>query len=196
MTTAAMATRIHLTQGDDGNLAARLIGGEARAFDEVVAVYQQRVARLAYRLLGRDADLDDVVQEVFVVVFQKARRFRGDCSIWTWLTTITLNECRSRRRRMSLFRRLRWRVVKGNSEPSADRGAIENERERRVRGAIDELADRDREVIVLHYLEGFRTAEIATMLGATANTIEVRLHRARQKLKLILADVSEEFEHG
>jgi RNA polymerase sigma-70 factor (ECF subfamily) len=61
-----------------------------------------------------------------------------------------------------------------------------------VREAVARLPARDREVIVLHYLEGMRPADIAEVLGASANAVEVRLHRARTKLK---ADVefSEEF---
>jgi RNA polymerase sigma-70 factor (ECF subfamily) len=195
MSPAAMSTRIPLSQADDTNLMARLVGGEAKAFDQLVALYQQRVARLAYRLLGRASDVDDVVQEVFLVVLRKCGRFRNDCSIWTWLTTITLNQCRSRQRRLSLFRGIRRRLTPKESESPADRHAIQDETYRRVRAAVDGLPSRDREVIVLHYLEGHQTAQIAKMLGAAVNTIEVRLHRARQKLKGVLADIALEFRN-
>ena len=195
MSTAAWPTRIPLTQADDANLVARLLGGEAQVFDQLVALYQQRVARLAYRLLGQSGDVDDVVQEVFVIVLEKAHRFRGDCSVWTWLTTITLNQCLSRQRRLSLFRRIRWRLTHRDSESPADCRAMQDETNRRVRLAVDELPSRDREVIVLHYLEGHQTADMAKMLGATVNTIEVRLHRARRKLKTVLADIATEFRN-
>jgi RNA polymerase sigma factor (sigma-70 family) len=187
-------TRAPLIQPDDNNLIGLLIGGEAQAFDQLVALYQQRVTRLARRLLPNGSDVDDVVQDVFLAVFEKSRSFRGDCSIWSWLTTITVNQCRSRQRRLWLFHRMRWRLVRSEIEPATDSAAID-ETSRRVRSAVEKLASRDREVIVLHYLEGHRASDIAIMLGATTNTIEVRLHRARRKLKAALADIAQDLEH-
>ncbi len=77
---------------------------EAVALEDLVAEHQQRVAGLACRLLGRRDDVADVVQEVFLAAFRNLRRFRGESSVATWLTTITVNKCRShiRRRRLSV----------------------------------------------------------------------------------------------
>src|SRR5262245_50155020 len=69
-------------------------------FEQLVAQHQSRVARLAQRLLGwRDADVQDVVQEVFVCAWAHLASFRGESSIETWLTRLTINQCRSHRRR-------------------------------------------------------------------------------------------------
>jgi len=77
---------------------------EAVALEDLVAEHQQRIAGLAYRLLDRPDDVADVVQEVFLAAFRNLRRFRGESSLATWLTTITVNKCRShvRRRRLGL----------------------------------------------------------------------------------------------
>src|SRR5947209_5770914 len=106
MTTAGTAEGFALTSSDTTTLERRFADGDAQAFEQVVALYQTRVARLASRLLGWRGDIndiDDVVQDVFLSALSKARSFRGESSLWTWLTIITLNRCRSQRRRAMLF---------------------------------------------------------------------------------------------
>jgi RNA polymerase sigma-70 factor (ECF subfamily) len=188
---------------DEAALARRFAAGDVAAFEEVVALYQHRVTRLANRLLGwggaRDAhDVDDAVQDVFLAALSNARRCRGGASgMWPWLATITVNTCRSIRRRAWV--RLRF-VRDLLSRPAVegvaadDDGLEADERLQAVRDAVSRLPGKDREVIVLHYLEGMRPADIADVLGASTNAVEVRLHRARAKLKVELA--LDEESHG
>jgi RNA polymerase sigma-70 factor (ECF subfamily) len=186
---------------DDVALARRFSAGEPAAFDEVVGLYQDRVTRLANRLLGwreaRDAcDVDDAVQDVFLAALTNARRYRGGAKgMWPWLATITVNTCRSIRRRawvrLRFVRELLARAPAAARDGSND-GLETDERLRQVREAVARLPARDREVIVLHYLEGMRPADIAEVLGASSNAVEVRLHRARAKLKAVL-EFDEEF---
>jgi RNA polymerase sigma-70 factor (ECF subfamily) len=176
---------------DEAALARRFAAGDASAFEAVVALYQARVTRLANRLLGwRDGhdahDVDDAVQDVFLAALTNARRCRGGASgMWPWLATITVNTSRSIRRRawvrLRFVRELLARPADMGDGP-AD-GLETDERHRHVRDAVSRLPGRDREVIVLHYLEGMRPADIAEVLGASPNAVEVRLHRARAKLK-------------
>src|SRR5215217_5846336 len=81
-------------------LAERLARGEADAFDELVGLHETRLTRLPYRLLGWRGDVADVVQEVFLSALLHASRFRGEASLGTWLTRITVNKCRSHQRRL------------------------------------------------------------------------------------------------
>lgn len=183
------------------SLAERFVRGEAGAFDELVALHQPRVTRLVHRLLGwrgARSDVDDVVQEVFLAALKAGPRFRGQASLATWLTTITLNQCRShqrRRRFASLF--LARRDHGNDSEPPASRppvghGLTGAETSARVRSAVQALPPRDREVVVLRYFESMTPAEIGTATGQSKNAVEVRLHRARARLAEALRDVSEE----
>src|SRR5581483_11223859 len=97
-----------LTEADEKILAEALAGRDPAAFERMVALYEPRVARLAQRLLGWDGDVDDVVQDVFLVALTKGG-WRGESSAWTWLTTVTLNRCRSRLRRRALWARFHLR---------------------------------------------------------------------------------------
>ena len=157
-----------------------------QSFDDLVRLHQPAVARLAHRLLGwRDRDaVEDIVQEVFLVALRRLEGFRGNSSLGTWLMGITLNQCRAHRRRSMLrmrwLRRLRDAGGKASPEPGDDTTEA-------VRWAVADLPPRDREVIVLFYLEQMPVAEIGRLLGARNNAIEVRLHRARQRLRERLA---------
>jgi RNA polymerase sigma-70 factor (ECF subfamily) len=177
---------------DDGDLVARHRAGDPSAFDELVVRHQHRVAALAHRLLGWPDDVDDVVQDVFLAALKGLPRFDGRSRLTTWLTAITVNACRSRqRRRASWLRRLAG--VRGTREPEAwnvappPQGEFEAGDE--VRRAVQSLPGKYREVVVLRYLEELSVREVAEALGVPTNTVEVRLSRARERLRIRLASL-------
>jgi RNA polymerase sigma-70 factor, ECF subfamily len=184
LTTLTVQTREDTRLGDrrdDIDAAA------PRDFNQIVALHHEQVSRLAHRLLGwRDRDaVDDVVQEVFLVALRRLKSFRGDSSLRTWLMGITINECRSYRRRSVL--RLTWLRDLWSRRNDDGKSPLREETSRQVRDAVAQLPPRDREVIVLFYLEGLSVSQIAQLVAVKNNAIEVRLHRARQRLKTQLA---------
>lgn len=181
-------------QLDEKSLAQRFAEGDAAAFEAIVAMHRPRITRLVYRLLGWPADVDDMVQEVFLSALTKCRKFRGESALATWLTVIALNKCRTHRR--SLLSR--WRTLRRASrrpiqmQAAADAATLKDDTLAQVRDAIKRLNARDREVIVLHYLEDRGVPEMAELIGIRNNAVEVRLHRARQRLKKLLEPLVEE----
>jgi RNA polymerase sigma-70 factor (ECF subfamily) len=176
------------------DLAVQFRQGDDSAFDRIVERHSAEVAALANRLLGWPGEVDDVVQEVFIAAFLGLRKFRGQCRLRTWLFTITVNKCRGWR-----FRRRRSSLANGDDtesiaglDPSSDKAAMDKEAFAKVRGAVQALPQKYREVIVLKYLQGLETNEACKLLGVTANAMEVRLNRARAKLKEQLGDLFEE----
>lgn len=178
---------------EEDRLVARLARGDRTAFDALVADHQDRVSRLASRLLGWRADVDDVVQEVFLAAWKGLPRFEGRSSLATWLTRITVNECRSLRHRWGRLR-LRTPSAQGGRahEPAADGQMMDAETFDRVRGAVAALPVRYREVIVLHYLEQMPVKAVGELLGVSENAVAVRLHRARARLKGKLPDLMQD----
>lgn len=173
----------------DRQRVARFRSGDESAFDELVQAHQQRVARLVHRLLGCMNDVDDVVQEVFVAVLTHLPRFRGEAKFSTWLTAIAVNLCRSRRRRWGVWRR-HWQRLTERQQQFDDEESqtkrVEPDAHQAVRAAVRRLAAKYREPVVLYYFEQMSTAEAAEALGLKVGTLEVRLSRARKKLKEIL----------
>lgn len=179
----------------DKTLVERFLCGDGSAFDQIVARHKDQVAGLAYRLLGWSADADDVVQDVFLSVFKNLARFRGQCSFSTWLTTITVNMCRQhRRKRLLQLRPVKKALVAatGKSSDSAERNCMAAETFEQVRQAVRGLRSRDREVVVLRYLEEMSVADVADVLDISKNAVHVRLNRARKRLKRVLGKLVEE----
>lgn len=176
-------------------LVERFRRGEDSAFDRIVEQHSAEIAALANRLLGWPGDVDDVVQEVFIAVFLGLKRFRGECRLRTWLFTITVNKCR--RHRFHRLCRLRPVAIENVQElesrdRSGDQAAMDREIFARVRRAVLALPQKHREIVALRYLQGLETEEICQLLGITANAMQVRLNRARQRLKEQLGDLFEE----
>lgn len=178
---------------DDPDLVARLRRGEAGAFDEVVERYVARVTALAARLLGWSAGADDVAQEVFLTLLRKGSQFGGRSSLWTYLAAITVNRCRSVRRRRWLHDRVLRVIAPGcATSPPAEQWSEQQEQAARIRAAVAALPATSREVIVLRYFEDLPIQDIAQALGVARNTVEVRLFRARKLLQAALPDLADE----
>ena len=177
-----------------GRLPKRSAQSECMSLEEIVSLYRGRVARLAYRLLGWDTEAEDVVQDVFVSVLRNLKKFRGRSSLWTWLARITVNRCHNLRRRRLVrggfvgggLRRGRWgpRDRAARVAPGAPA--------EQIRRAVRSLPPRLRDVTVLRYLEEMSIDDIAEAVGASPNTVRVRLHRARRLLRRKLAGLIKE----
>lgn len=178
-----------LDELSDSALSERLAAGDAEAFRAVVGRFHARVGRLAFRLLGWSGEVDDVVQDVFAAAWNGRDRFAAALTLETWLTAITVNQCRMRRRWWARYRRhlaaLSFATVARKGGPS-DEPAEDRELFERVRDVVRSLPERDREVVVLRYLQELPSDEVAKVLGLPLNTVEVRLHRARKRLRPLL----------
>jgi RNA polymerase sigma factor (sigma-70 family) len=173
--------------GDAADRAARSRVGQPASFDQIVADHQERITRLVTRLLGSSDEVGDVVQEVFLSVLTNLDSFRGESRLSTWLTAIAVNQCRSHQRRRMLRMRNLWQLAKTLAAPPRRQPADSAEVPREVRRAVGRLPARYREPIVLHYFEELPADEIGQVLGISANAVEVRLTRARRKLREMLS---------
>ena len=162
----------------------RVAAHEPCALEQLISSHRLPISRLAFRLMGWQADVDDVVQDVFVTAFEKAGQYRGQASLWTWLTIITLNKSRTALRRRALRNRLESVIGLGHGQTESFVNTPEaDELTMQVRSAVCALSPRDREIIILHHLEGKTPLEIGKLLALPANTIHARLYRARKRLK-------------
>jgi RNA polymerase sigma factor (sigma-70 family) len=181
---------------DDELLVEQFRRGDESAFDRIVEQYSVDVAALANRLLGWPGEVEDVTQEIFLAAFLGLKKFRCECSLKSWLFTITINKCRSYRYRWKL-RHLQAIPIPingiGMRLPPAEAGdsPMNVEDFRRVRLAVAALPARYREPVVLRYLQELGTDEISRILGISKNTLHVRLSRARKRLEPDLAELIE-----
>lgn len=178
-------------------LVERARSGDRAAFRELFRRHRGDVARLAYRMLGGGggqrgggADLEDVVQEVFLQVHRSLGDFRGQSKFSTWLHRVTVNVVLMSRRAA----RSRPVFATEISEHEPDRGRSPDEetaRSRRVdafRRVLDRLPEKKRTVFVLHEIEGLPPAEIAAIVDAPVLTVRTRLFYARRELCELMKD--------
>ena len=144
------------------------------------------VARWASRLGGPNADVEDVVQEVFLTLHRSIGSFRGEAKVTTWLYRITENVVQHRRRK---DRQRGW--VGGSAEevagslPSKENSPLEDAERRQaselVYRVLDDMSDKLRSALILFELEGMSGEEIAELTDTRLPTVWVRLHRAREE---------------
>jgi RNA polymerase sigma factor (sigma-70 family) len=176
----------------DELVVERFRRGDTSAFDRIVAIHSADVAALANRLLGWPGDVEDIVQDVFLSALLGLKKFRCECSLKTWLFTITVNECRNYRYRQLLRLKLFSKAVGEASAAgigSADERVLSREGFERVRRAVRALPARYREPVVLKYLQQLSSDEICRILGISQNALQARLSRARKRLKEDLAEL-------
>jgi RNA polymerase sigma-70 factor (ECF subfamily) len=181
---------------EDELLVEKFRRGDESAFERIVELYSAEVAALANRLLSWPGEVEDVTQEIFLAAFMGLKKFRCECSLKSWLFTITINKCRSYRYRRKL-RRLRSIPIPmkdiGMRLPRKDAGGllIDKEDFNRIRYAVAALPARYREPVVLKYLQELDVDEISRILGISKNTLNVRLSRARKRLEPKLSGLIE-----
>jgi RNA polymerase sigma-70 factor (ECF subfamily) len=183
-------------KSEDELLVEQFSRGDESAFERIVEQYSAEVAALANRLLGWPGEVEDVTQEIFLAAFMGLKKFRCECSLKSWLFTITINKCRSHRHKWKL-RQVRTIPIPTNGIgmrlPPTDMGvsSMDEEDFNRVRRAVTGLPAKYREPVVLRYLQELDTDEIGQILGISKNTLHVRLSRARKLLEPELAGLIE-----
>lgn len=154
-----------------------------RSFEEAYRAYAQMAVRWARQLGGGAIDVEDAVQEIFMVVSRRLPSFRGEAQFSSWLFEITRKVVANHRRRQ------RWRFWRSSSRndlanaPSHLRNPLD-ELERQQTGALfdqtlDTLPERYRTVLVLFEIEELSTQAIADLCHLKVATVRVQLHRAR-----------------
>jgi RNA polymerase sigma factor (sigma-70 family) len=184
---------------DDAELITRARGGDLAAYDRLVQRYLEVALRVAHVMCGAN-EAGDVTQEAFVKAWRALGRFRDDAPFRPWLLRIVANEARNARRAAGRRAGLVVRAVEdrpsADAAPSAEEAVLLREQRRLVLGALDSLADRDRDVISCRYLAGLSEAETARVLGCRVGTVKSRCSRALARLRALLEDARVPSDQG
>jgi RNA polymerase sigma-70 factor, ECF subfamily len=177
---------------DERAMVRRAQKGDKAAFEILVHRHQNRVFAVARGILKRQEDVEDVAQQVFVKAYFSLQRFDQRAAFSTWLYKITVNECWDLLRK----RKARPLVYESDFSEEQSRQYAATEREttqepdtsdrlamrERLESMLGQLDKRDRAMLILKEVEGFSVEEIADALGLNANTVKVRLFRARKRI--------------
>ena len=177
---------------DERQLVRRAQKGDKVAFETLVQRHQHRVFAAARGILKRQEDVEDIAQQVFVKAYFSLKRFDQRAAFSTWLYKITVNECWDVLRK----RKARPLVYEADFSEEQSRQYTAPEREaskapdasermalrEQLENMLSQLDKRDRAMLVLKEVEGFSVEEIAESMGLNANTVKVRLFRARRRI--------------
>jgi RNA polymerase sigma-70 factor, ECF subfamily len=181
-----------------------LRNGDEASYEHVVRTYGGRLLAVARRVLRSEEDARDCVQEAFVQAFRGIQRFEERSSLGSWLHRIVVNAAlmkirsREQRREDSLEELMpQFDAEDLRAEPEALSTPLEallesSQVRQLVHRSIDRLPDGYRYVLIARDIEGYNIEETAALLGLTAGTVKVRLHRARAALKALLAPIMKE----
>jgi RNA polymerase sigma-70 factor (ECF subfamily) len=173
-------------------------GAAALTPDQVFRDYAPRVYNLARRMLGNDADAEDVTQDVLLQVVRKLDTFRGESAFPTWLHRVTVNAALANRRKRATREQhvvrdpLDYLLENGHPHHSPwsvrpEQAALDRETHQLIETAIAQMPEIYRDVYVLADVEGLPNSEIGEMLGLSVPAVKSRLHRARLLMRDALA---------
>jgi RNA polymerase sigma-70 factor, ECF subfamily len=177
----------------DEDLMALVRDGDARAFEVIFDRHGGQAFSLAYRMCGRRAMAEDIVQEAFVSLWRSGARYdRARGSVRSWVLSAVHNRAIDAFRHESAKSALDVRddgiAERLESEERTDREAERRDDARQVRTALEELPGEQRQVIELAYFGGFTHTQIAEMLSLPTGTVKGRMRLGLSKLRLTLAD--------
>ena len=180
-----------MVEDPDEALVARCRAGDRAAFTALVVRYRGPVYNAAYRVLGNPEDAGDITQIVFLRIVERLDEYDSRFKFFSWLYRIALNES------ISLLRR------NGREEPLAEDADFpaepradpewqlaEAQRSACVQGALMKLRAQDRMLLVLRHFSECSYREIGDALELDEKTVKSRLFEARQRLRLLLREVS------
>lgn len=147
--------------------------------EELVDEYSNMLFRICLVVAGNEWDAQDVIQDVFCRYIEHAPKFCDSEHERAWLIKVAVNRCRD-------IHRFRLRHPQTDLEEISAYCELPEQSE--VLAALMRLPESLKSVIYLHYIEGYKTAEIADMLGISLNAVKKRMERGRKALRITLSD--------
>lgn len=173
--------------------------GDADAFEQLVAPYEQKIYALCLRLLAHREDAQDAAQETMLRLYRALVSYRGEAQLGTFIYRVTANTCMDalRRRNVRACESLEALddvgVVPVDDSPGPEETILRAEENERLSRAIDALSDEMRLPLVLREIHALSYEEVAQTLGLEMGTVKSRIHRAREKLaRMLSGEVQEE----
>ena len=174
---------------NERQLIARVIAGDRSAGRTLYDTHAPRVYSLAYRLSGDPEKAREFTQDTFVRAFSRLAQFRGDAAFSTWLHRIVVTVVSNARR--SEVRIAREVALDEAHSIEMTAPEAEPDLKERIARAVNNLSEVYRTTLILHHIEGYTHAEIASMLGVPEGTSKSRLSAARAQLREELAAFKE-----
>jgi len=170
----------------DETLMQQIQGGDHQAFARLIDRHLETLHGFAQRMLGNPTDADDIIQETFLRVWQKAEKWQPTTAkVSTWLHSITHNLC------IDFYRRDKGEMVNITDVELIDPHQPDDSRQqeevaREIKAALQQLPENQRSAIILCHYQDLSNREAAQVLGISVSALESLMARGRRKLRTIL----------
>ncbi len=175
---------------EDVLLVDRCLTGEPAATRELFRRHQKRVHGCLFRVLGTNRDMDDLLQEAFLQVFQSLRGWRAEASLATWIDRVSVRVAyrylSQRGRRIQTDPLTDEHAIPGDEGPSA-RSQLARDGVKRLYAVLDELSAAARLAFTLHAIDGRSLSEVAELVGSSVTATKLRVWRARKRIETAAA---------
>jgi RNA polymerase sigma-70 factor (ECF subfamily) len=170
-----------MTQQEEHQLIDRILSGEQTLYAQLVNRYKSYAFTLALKITLVRGDAEEAAQDAFIKAFHNLANFNREARFSTWLYRIVFNTAVSyKRKNKRQFENIETTVIAYAADSD---GALERkDKSRFIEEAMRKLNDADQLALTMYYLQEFSLEEIAEVTGMQANTLKVRIHRARQRL--------------
>ena len=171
----------------------RAQGGDPEAFEQLMQPLEQLVWRVCWHYTGHRETAEDCAQEAMLRIWRNLGSYRGDCALESWVYRIAANCCmdwlrkKKRDKSVSVEPLQEQGFDPADPSPGTEDQVVAEDEHRRLREAITQLPDEQREALILTQLEKVPYEEAAQMLGVSEGTIKSRVNRAKARLKEILS---------
>jgi len=187
-----------VTREEESAIIAKVLGGDADAFEPLVVAHQNFVYNIALKMLSNPEDAFDISQEAFIKAYRSLKDFKGESSFSSWIYRITANMCldfmrRNKKRRSASIvylddedelRELELPDTRFDPATELDRKELQGA----ISDALALLPDDQRSILLLRELNGMSYSEISKTLKLETGTVKSRLFRARARLAKILKE--------
>lgn len=171
----------------DSELIDKIKLGFQPAYTELINRHKTYAYTLSNRILNNYEEAEEAAQDAFMKVFTQINTFNGESKFTTWFFRIVMNEALGRKRKNKIY----TDDLENNREAESknvvhEEHFLQSDQKKYIHLALKTLAEDDVKLITLFYLKEFSLQEIGDILGITAETAKVKLHRARKRIALAL----------
>jgi len=175
---------------DPESLIGKILSGDTKAFESLVEAYQRLVSHIVFRMIHRDADREDICQEIFILIYKNLGNFKFESRLSTWIATISYNRCINylEKKRVPLLDDQSKDEGEtserfSSSETLPDQQIAEQDIAARLQSEIENLPAQFRAILTLYHLDEMKYNEITEITGLPEGTVKSYLFRGRKLLK-------------
>lgn len=168
-------------EANELELLGRVRRGDRGAFSELYRLYQPRLYGYLRRLLQSPATVEEVIDDVMLVLWTDARKFRGRSAVSSWVFGIAYRKAMT-----ALRAERRYQTPLDRSTDAETVAGAVTQRGEWIRAALNQLSPDHRQVVELTYFSGFSYKEIAEIADCPVNTVKTRMFHARRRLRVLL----------